>query len=500
MANLRIGGLASGMDIDQLVGDLMKAERIPLDKLAQKKQYLEWQRDDYREINKSLLELDRLMFDGIMKQGSYIKKSISVSNPEAVSIKNINSTADFSGTIEVGSLAKSGSMYSTASASIVPTTKLSSYGITAQTLKIQAIDKDGKLGSIKEVTIDPAVDTMDTVVAKINSQTDVSAYFDKDKGTMSIIAKNTGDIAGGSEISLLSDGNFWSALNMAADNEAAKTAGFGASGTNASLTYNGMPIERSSNTFVINGVEISLKDRTTGPVTYSSTTDTDAILETIVSFVEKYNSLIETVKGELGEKRYRDYQPLTNEQKEAMSEKDIERWEEKARSGTLRGDSILSGALNKMRMDLYSSVSGLAGTNQLSKIGITTSSNYLDGGKLVIDTDKLKAAISENPNGVYELFSKEGTGESQGLARKLRETIKTTMLNIEKRAGKASSINNSFTLGRNLESLDNQIDRFQNRLIQVEDRYWRQFTAMEKAIQRSNSQSMYLMQQFGGGM
>ena len=79
-SNMRIGGLASGMDIDQLVGDLMKAERMPLDKLTQKKQYLEWQRDDYREMNKSLLELDTLIFDGVFKQGSYAKKTVSVSS------------------------------------------------------------------------------------------------------------------------------------------------------------------------------------------------------------------------------------------------------------------------------------------------------------------------------------------------------------------------------------------------------------------------------------
>jgi flagellar hook-associated protein 2 len=184
-----------------------------------------------------------------------------------------------------------------------------------------------------------------------------------------------------------------------------------------------------------------------------------------------------------------------------MDEKNIERWEEKAKSGTLRGDSILSGALNQMREDLYTAVSGITGITQLTQIGITTSDNYRDGGKLEIDPDKLKVALTENPNAVFEIFSKKGTKSSEnGLGVRLRETIETTMKNIEKRAGKEISVNHSFTLGRTLNNIENQIYRFEDRLMKVEDRYWRQFTAMEKAIQRANSQSMYLMQQFGGGM
>lgn len=510
MSNMRIGGLASGMDIDQLVSDLMRAERMPLDKLAQKKQYLEWQRDDYREMNKSLLELDRLLFDGVLKQGSYVKKSVSISNPSAVSIKNINSTVDFSGTLDIDNIASAASMFSKSKSTINPNQKLSASGITEQTITIKAVGKDGQLDQGVEVKI-TADDTIYTIVDKINKTTGVTAYFDETAGKLSLIAKNTGNATvidpatslrtetPEIELTTSAGGNFWSSLNLDGDNNTAKLNNAGELGVDAVLKYNGMEITRSTNTFNINGVEFTLKAQTGDPVTFSSATDTDAVLETIVKFVDTYNSLIEKVKGELEEKRYRDFQPLTKEQKESMDEKDIERWEEKAKSGTLRGDSILSGALNKMRMDLYSAVEGVSGKNQLAEIGIKTSSNYLDGGKLIVDPDKLKAAITENPNSIYELFSKEGIGDNQGIGRRLRDTIKTTMVNIEKRAGKASSINSSFTLGRNLDSLDNQIYRFEDRLIQVEDRYWRQFTAMEKAIQKANSQSAYLMQQFSGG-
>lgn len=158
-----------------------------------------------------------------------------------------------------------------------------------------------------------------------------------------------------------------------------------------------------------------------------------------------------------------------------------------------------------MRIDLYSSVGNSADSindnyDQLSEIGIKTSSNYREGGKLVIDEAKLREAIKNDPNAIYKLFTHDSAVEGeQGLARKLRSTIKETITVIEGRAGNALKTSAQFTLGRNLTSIDSQISRFEDRLIKVEDRYWRQFTAMEKAIQKANSQSAYLMQQFSGG-
>lgn len=503
---LRIGGLASGMDIDQIVGDLMKAERVPLDKLNQKKQYMEWQRDDYRDMNKLLFELDQLIFDGVSKQGSYIKKTINTSDSDAVSIRNITSTAEFNGTIEVNQLASSATMRSKASITLDPSQKLIEQGITgSQTITVKAINKAGALESDGyTLTFNPQDETLNSLIEKINKDSGVTAFFDETTKNIAFTAKNTGEInnfanPGDGEIVLEGD-FFTNQLNMDTDNRTAESGGFGTTGTNSDFTYNGLRTNRPSNTFQINGVEFTLKQETNSPVTFSSTPDVDSIMDTVVKFVDKYNEVIGKIKGELDEKRYRDYQPLTKEQRDSMEEKEIELWEERAKSGTLRGDSILSSSLNKMRMDLYAPVSGLQGFSQLAEIGITTSSNYMEGGKLTIDPDKLREAITSNPTGIYELFQKDGTEtEDKGLARRLRDSIKSTIGEIETKAGKATSINNTFSIGRLLNNLDNQITRFEDRIIQVEDRYWRQFTAMEKAIQRSNEQAMFLMNQFGGG-
>lgn len=510
---MRISGLATGLDIDGIVSDLMRAERMPLEKLQQEKTYTEWQRDDYREVNKMLLELDDLIFSGIGRQSTFIQKDVSVSNSDALDIRNVNATSDFSGSIQINQLAKAASMRSLAPTSITdPSAKLSdAMGTDEQTIVIKAIKEDGTMQTNEEafkLTFDPAEETLQSVLGKINSGSGVSAFYDEFTGQVSVTAKNTGLNANGVEIELTQPagsayaGSFWDVVNLNSSNQKAVEAGVGSRGENAKFSYNGLETERASNTFTINGVELNLKQTTTGEVSFNSTADTDKIVENITKFVDKYNEFIEFVNGKVSEKRNREFQPLTNEQRESMSEKQVELWEEKARSGTLRGDSVLSGALNQMRSNLYSPVSGIEGAySQLTQIGITTSSNYRDGGKLIIDEEKLREAISEDPNSVYELFNKNSdSSEAKGLADRLRDTASETMRSIEQKAGKEFSTNETFVLGRNLRDMDSRIADFEARLIDTENRYYRQFTAMETAIQRMGQQSAYLAQQFGGGM
>jgi len=520
MAPMRIGGLATGMDIDQLVKDLMKAERLPLDKLYQKKQLLEWQRDDYREMNKLLSELDTFIFNGIYRQSTFIKQAVTTSKPNEVSVKNINATSPLNSTINVTSLAKAASMNSAtdirkAGATFDPNGKLVDQrgnlatDFTSNTFTVQAVKSDGTLGTAVSFTIDPNNDSLNSVLQRINSSNaGVTAFYDSQSGKISFMAKNTGnakDSSGNDVAEIIVTGDFLTgSLKLDTDNITAASNGRGQIGENAQFILNGLSTERTSNVFEINGYQYTLTAASSTDISISATTDVDSIYNSIKTFVDKYNEIIGKINGELKEERYRNYQPLTDEQKEEMSEKQIELWEEKARSGMLRNDSILSGSLSKMRVDLYTKVQGSNITNgfsQLAEIGITTSPNYLDGGKLIIDETKLRQKIQENPDAIYRLFNNDSNNQSEkGIARRLRDTIKDTIGKIEQKAGKTIWTNQQFALGRSLEQIEDQIDRFKDRLVQIENRYWRQFTAMERAINQYNSQSMQLMNAFGGGM
>lgn len=513
---MRISGLASGMDTEKMVKDLMAAHRIPLDKITKKKQYTEWQRDDYRTVNRTLNDFRTLTNDSMLRQSTFIKKTVMASSPDHVTVKNINSASDFTGKIRVNQLAEAATMQSKGNITGITSEadlskKLSELNLseTPGNFTIKSIKADGTLDSGYEVKITED-STMQSVINDINKNSGVTAFFDTHTGKLAFTAKNSGDVKDTSETmknpEIVFSGSY-AFLNVAANNvEAANPtdsteASSGTLGKNAKFIYNGLETERQSNTFNINGYEISLKQVSDKDITFSSSPDVEPILASVTKFVDEYNKLIADLNGQIRETKYRDYEPLTDTEKEALSEDQIKKWDEKAMSGTLRNDSIISSVLNKMRSDLGSVVGGVSGANALSKVGISFSTNYLDNGKLIIDEAKLREAISSNPNQVYELFAANGTTDSEkGLARKLTASIEDARKKIITKAGSDGVVDkNTFSIGRLLDGYDTQIKNFESRLGAMEDRYWKQFTAMETAIQKANSQSNYLAGMFSTG-
>jgi flagellar hook-associated protein 2 len=487
---MRIGGLASGMDIDQMVKDLMKAERVPLDKLSQKKTQLEWQRDDYRSMNKLLNDLDQLIFEGIGKQGKFSTKSVSSTNSSVVSATANGDAANTTMAFDVTNTA-------TSTTWVGSSKDLTSYKTVGdKTLSFTVIDGANKNQGVKTIDIKDG-DSVDTIVSKFNSSgLGVTAFYDTQNKQFVLSKKDTG-----SKSSLVIDATTASFMSEIGFVNATGEVSGRTVGKDASFKINGYATTRATNTFEISGVTYTLQQAGTANISVAS--NTDATVDVIKSFVTKYNETIEAVNKKTSETKYRDYPPLTDEQRKDLSDKEAELWDEKAKSGMLKGDTILPSGLNTMRQNLYATVAtGDAKYDQLSEIGITTSVNYLEKGKLEINEDKLRKALADNPDAVMKLFTgytDSNKNEVKGIAKNLRDTIHNTIDKIEGKAGKATLTNSQFTLGRELTDVSSRISAFEDRLTQVENRYWRQFTEMEKAIQRSNSQATYLMQQFGGG-
>jgi len=476
---MRISGLASGMDIDKIISDLMKANRIPLDKITQKKSYLEYQLNDYRSINRDLKDTSKKIGDTMLLEKTFLTKNVTISNPDAVSIKSTSSISEFSGTISVEQLATQSTWNSnkdTYTKGLSDNATLKALGVTGNSITITTPGET--VG--KPVTFNPETDTIKSFMEKINKVKDVNAFYDSFSGQIVFTAKNSGTDV------IIVDG----------------LDGTGKPGQNAMFTFNGLKTERPSNSFEISGFEVTLKQATGTPaapgpaITFSSTPDTDKVAEAVIGFVNDYNKMIEELNAKIREPKYRDYQPLTAEQKKDMKENEIKLWEEKAMSGTLRNDPTISSMLTNMRSALNSEVTGTDGKIRLSDIGITTSSNYRDNGKLVIDEAKLREMIAENPNKVSELFTKTDVG----LATKFRSAVDVGQAAIAKQAGSVGAGNDTFTLGSTMKSMNEQIVRFEERMKTVENRLWKQFTAMEMAINRANAQSAQLQSTLGGGM
>lgn len=509
---MRIGGLASGIDTETIVKDLMKAERIPLDKLTQKKQYFEWQLNDYRTANRNLKDYSTKLFDNQILSKNFTAKNVTVSEPNAVSIRSKGNSEDFSGTIKVNQLATNATLKGDKLAENTSVKDLIGSGgailIKAPGDKTPSTENGGYL----KVVLTGDEKSFEEIAKRITEQSGVRAFYDSESGRFGISAKESGGYTIGSgsidsadpvanpeafiDIKDFEGGDLTTKLGLNVTN-INKVAG-----ANAELSYNGMDIIRSSNSFDLDGMEITLKEVTGKQVTFNATTDTEKVFENIKGFVDDYNKLIEDLNKKIREPVNRSFQPLSAEQKKDMSDKEVELWEEKAMSGTLRNDPELKTMLTKLRNIMTQPIELENGEKiSLSDIGITTSKNYLDNGKLVIDEKKLKEAISQNPQGVEKLFNNDGkTAKDTGIARQLRAEVDATQKNIQKSAGKLGDTNKAFSLGRTLDNMNKQIERFETRLQMSETRYWKQFNAMENAIQRANAQSASLMSSLGGGM
>lgn len=526
--SMRISGLASGMDIDSIISDLMKIQRVSVDKKIQQRIWLEWQRDAYREMNAKILDYRNNKIADFRLESTFDAKKVTVSNSSAISAKALGSAQQGTISIKVEKLANSASKLS--SESIVEQGKEFKSGnllkdeLNANNLKgslnLDINDENANKFTVSingyDVEIDLEKDSLDTIIQRINKQTNVTAFYDSVTGKMSFIAKNADgqiqETVNGETLYYIDfddkgTGFFTDLLKLGNSHTANAAAG-----NDAKVTINGLTTYRSSNTFTVNGVEITLRQETGNEVVQIGVaTDVDAIIEKIKQFVNDYNEFIAPINSKLNEKRYRDYAPLTESQKKDMKEREIELWEEKAKSGLLRSDSILSSLITDMRKALYSRIdTGKKDSNgdpifiSLSSIGITTG-NYLENGKLYVDENKLREALEADLDSVKKLFTAKGdsNGEGKGIAVAMYDHLWSAINKISEKAGTSRFSNSELlseesTMGRQLKWLNQEIDRANKRMLEMEQRYYRQFAAMESAINKYNAQSMYLMNAFGG--
>ncbi|WP_409070033.1 flagellar filament capping protein FliD [Clostridium sp. FAM 1755] len=295
-------------------------------------------------------------------------------------------------------------------------------------------------------------------------------------------------------------------------------------------------VTKPTNNFTIDGVNYNIEGAKPGEeISFSLSGDTEDSFNKIKGFIEDYNKLVDELQKKLSEKKYRKFEPLTEEQKKEMKESDIKLWEEKAQSGIIRNDSDIQNMLSSLRRAFFDSVEG-AGLS-LKEVGLTTSSDYTQGGKIVFDMNidkdgnngeaRLKKLLKEDPDKVFKIFSKQSDSyprytpdltsterkqryNEEGILQRINDIFKdytrtTKNVNgkmgifVEKAGikGTASEINNN--LYKELEKREKTIKEMEDRLVERENRYYYQFAQLEKYMSQMNSQSAWLAQQLGGG-
>ncbi len=308
------------------------------------------------------------------------------------------------------------------------------------------------------------------------------------------------------------------------------TTGFGftspsVAAASAVFTVNGIQMESDSNRTEIDSLKLSLSlnEVTAGELTISIKRDTENAYTVIKDFVDSYNSLIKDLNKVTSEKRMKNkgsyYQPLTEDERKDLSEKDIESWEKAAKSGILNNDSIVDGITRKMRSLLYEPFD-LGGGRKIAlyEIGITTA-NFKKGtkGELVIDDEKLKKALDERFDDVAKMFSHSSTiqfsndsKDSAKMAQRTKENgLGFRLLDIaegavtrygslyEKAGIKDTASELTNTMYKELDKYANQMTDMLKYLARREDYYYSMFAKMESAMTKADSQMSSLMSQLG---
>lgn len=281
-------------------------------------------------------------------------------------------------------------------------------------------------------------------------------------------------------------------------------------------------VYQSSNDFSIDGISYSLKD--IGETSFSTAGNPSKIVDKVKDFINQYNSLIQDINDKISEKKQYSYKPLTDAQKADMKDDDIKKWEDKAKQGIISNDVDLESMLSKMRMSFYDAVKDAGIT--LNDIGLSTTNDLSKSGQIVIDEEKLRAAIQKDPDKVMNIFIKKSNSQpsyiandskdvnaaanrktrynEEGIFQRLNDIMqdytrtfngKGTLIKKAGIKGDSTEFKNAFSdrIKEKLTAITNMTKALQTK----EDNYYKKFSALETAMNKMNSQQSWLAQQLG---
>lgn len=267
--------------------------------------------------------------------------------------------------------------------------------------------------------------------------------------------------------------------------------------SNAIIELNGATFEGSSNTFTINGMTITAKGVTESEMTLVTETDVDAVYDKIKSFIKEYNDLITEMDKAYNADSAKGYEPLTDEEKESMSDKEVEKWEQKIKDSLLRRDSTLDSVASAMKIAMSKSYTINGKTYSLASFGIKTQGYFaaaenekgvyhIDGDQddetSKANSDRLKAAIASDPDTVATFFNQLATGVYEQLDAKMKTSTLSS----------AYKVYNDKQMQEEYDDYTDQIKKWEEKLKEYEEYYYNKFSAMESALSTLNSQQSQL--------
>ncbi len=500
---IRITGMNSGLDTDAMVTELVHAYEKQGEKYTKAKTKTEWKQEAWKSLNTKVKSFFTKYADTMRFSEGYTKKSTTSSDSSVASVVSSDNAVIGTQTLSVSKLAKAG--YLTGAEigkGMEGSTKLSDLGFTGSTTVTIGIGKQdpvtGEYADTKsfDVTEDMTLDEFAKCLSTVGN-----ANWDKATGRFFLSSKESGadnnfTIIGGEEGSALND--LLSKTGLVGEGSSK------IEGDDAEITLNGAKFTSSSNTFSINGLTVTAK-KVTGEgeeVTLSTDTDYDAVYDKIKNFISEYSKLMNEFDKLYNADSAKDYEPLSDDEKEAMSDDEIEKWETKIKDSLLRRDADLDTISSTMRNVMLQGIEIDGKQYSLSSFGISTlgyfeaadnekNALHIDGNPddefTSANTDKLKAAIAADPSTVTEFFTK------------LSNNLYTAMNKISSNSNNYTSYG-SFYSDKKIQSeiteQGKQVSKWEKYVADMEEKYYKQFTAMESAISKLNDQQSYLSQLF----
>ncbi len=561
MSTTGIYGLSgSGIDVDSMVKVGMMTKQNQYDKMYKEEVKNTWMKEAYADVYSSLNSFNQTTLSGY-KMSSTTSPMAATSTTTTVATATANAdAASMSHTVNVTSLAtnaylqtnssgitrgastadnKSTSMYlkdvlysaSDLSAQKAAYDKLSETEKSEAALTFTVSDGTGSASTSKEISFtykelfgDNV--TLNDLASKIkNSGVNIQASYDSVNDSFSLYQKTGGEdnqinlsVGTGKTDAEVRATTLLNNLNLAAV-KTDKTTGtqsltdladFSESNTSSSTAGTSGVAIIDGKEYKTTGSKITAANVTytlvgTGTTTVAVSQDTDKLVENVKKFVEDYNKIIDSLNSKYYEKQYSDYGVLTKTQENGMTEDQIKKWNEKAKSGLLYHDQQLGKIISSMREALYTPVSSVdSNYNTMMSIGITSST---DQGHIELDEDKLKKALAADPDCVRQIFANSGDVtnadgttstdyDQEGVMNRISDTLYSNLKTLKSYAGDSSETSDGSTLGELIEKLKTKMSDFKTQMDAFESALYDKYDSMETAIQQLSVQLGYIT---GGG-
>jgi flagellar hook-associated protein 2 len=504
---IRITGMNSGLDTESIITALTqkKQDRVNTAKNDQKK--LTWKQDKWKELNKKVLSFYNGAVSTMRFSTAYTKKVTTSSNESAATVLTGSGAMDTTQNLSINKLAKSA--YLTGKEVTVDDNGTKATNMTTiEDLGLSAGDKiqftiGGNSSDVLEVSIE-AGDKIEDVVSKLReaksslTETSLNFSFDDNNGRFFVAAKNSGEAASFD----LVENDAMSKLGLAKKADGSNYI----AGASAEIVLNGETFTSDTNTFEINGLTITA-NQVASDITLTTKQDTSGIYDNIKKLISEYNTLIKEISTLYNADKATKYKMLTDDEKDQMSDKEVEDWENKIKDGLLSGDETLSTIRSGLTSIITQGVDVTLkdGTTQklsLASFGIATGSYFNteenERNMLHIDgdpddtstsgnTDLLKKYISTDPQAVQDFFS--------NFARNMYSTLTDLMRGTE--YSTAYTIYEDKLMAAQYTAYNTKISDAESALTAAQDKLYTKFSRMETALAKLNSNSGSLSSFFG---